>query len=211
MPNARPDFANELSEIDRPHAEVIDPTTRQVWQSLEPCGPDELARLELPEPLRPAGTGIAAMDEHWFDRSPGATKDGPMETRRIGDGEWGRCAAPKSAPTRPFGEAGPLELSVDKHHALRFAAGRRVPVLQTAEGAFFVHVIVGGDTSTVGVLGTPSKEGLVVPDGCRLGEVALAQDWVVRLPNPTRALFFSSGDSFQGPLDALPASWAEVE
>ena len=162
----------------------------------------------LPRTTRGSSCATRAVSSGSTARPPGNAWLGrtfPL-SRRV-DGS----AAPKSAATRPFGEAGPLELSVDKHHALRFAAGRRIPVLRTAEGAFFVHVIVGGDTSTVGVLGTPSKDGLVVPDGCRLGEVALEQDWVVRLPNPTRALFFSSGDSFQGPLEALPASWAEVE
>ena len=81
MPNARPDFANEFTGLDRPHAEVIDPVTQKVWQSLTPCGPDELKALDLPEPLRRVGTGIGAMDEHWFDRSPGASEDGPMATR----------------------------------------------------------------------------------------------------------------------------------
>ena len=108
MPSARPDFTNELSEIDRPHAEIIDPATRQVRQRLTPFGPDGLARIELPDPLRPVGTRIAAMDEGGFDRSPGATTDGPMEMRRSGDREWGR-AAPTSSPMKPFDDEGPLD------------------------------------------------------------------------------------------------------
>ena len=109
MPNGRPDWTNELSEIDRPHAEIIDPKALPVWQSLTSCGPDELARIELHELLRLAGTGIAAMDERGFGRSPGATTDGPLETRRIGDREWGRCGATTSAPTKPFGHEGPVD------------------------------------------------------------------------------------------------------
>lgn len=108
MPNARPDLTNELSEIDRPHAEIIDAKTLPVGQRLTPFGPDELARIELREPLRLAGTGIAPMDQRGFGRSPGATTDGPMETRRSGDREWGR-AAPRSSPMKPFDDEGPLD------------------------------------------------------------------------------------------------------
>ena len=210
MPDARPDFATEMREMNRPHAEVIDPQTREVWQTLDACEPEEFATLELPAPLRPVGTGHGAMDEHWFDRSPGATSDGPMRTRRFAGREWGHCATPGASPSHPFGETGPMELTVDKHHALRFAAGRRVLVLKTAEGEAFVQVIAGGEGSTVGLAGATPASRLVLPEGCVLGAVALEHDWGLRLPNPTRALFFKSGDSFQGPLTSLPANWEEV-
>ncbi len=205
MTHARPDFATEMIDRTRPHAEVIDPTTRQVWQSIEPCGADELAALDLPEPLRPVGVGSGAMDEHWFDRSPGAAEDGPMEERTIDGRRFGHCANPVSMPARPFGEDGPMEMLVDKYHGLRFSAGRRIAILDTPEGEHFVHVIAGGDESSIGLDEDPQGP-LVVPEGCRLDYVELEKDWVLRLPHPARVFFFKSGDSFQGPIESLPPS-----
>jgi hypothetical protein len=206
MSNARPDSATEMVDHTRPHAEVIDPTTRKVWQSIEPCDADELGALDLPEPLRPVGIGNGAMDEHWFDRSPGAPGNGPMEERVIDGRRFGHCACPASIPAKPFGEDGPIEMIVDKYHAMRFAAGRRVAVLKTPEGEAFVHVIDGQGASSIGLDAAP-RGSLVIPEGCSLGEVALEKDWILRLPHPTRVFFFPSGDSFQGPIDSLPAEW----
>ncbi len=200
MSNARPDFATEMIDHTRPHAEVIDPTTRKVWQSIEPCDAGELRALDLPEPLRPVGIGNGAMDEHWFDRSPGATQNGPMEERVIEGRRFGHCACPASAPSKPFGEDGPTEMMVDKHHAIRFAAGRRVAVLETPEGEAFVRVIDGRGESSIGLDGDP-RGTLVIPDGCRLREISLEDDWILRLPHPTRVFFFPNGDSFQGPIE----------
>jgi hypothetical protein len=206
MSNARPDSATEMIDPTRPHAEVIDPTTRKVWQSIEPCDADELGALDLPEPLRPVGIGNGAMDEHWFDRSPGAPGNGPMEERVIDGRRFGHCACPASIPAKPFGEDGPIEMIVDKYHAMRFAAGRRVAVLKTPEGEAFVHVIDGQGASSIGLDAAP-RGSLVIPEGCSLGEIALEKDWILRLPHPTRVFFFPSGDSFQGPIDSLPAEW----
>ena len=81
-----------MIDFGRPHAEVIDPNTREVWQSIEPCDAKELAALVLPEPLRPVGVGCGAMDEMWFDRSPGAREDGPMKEQTIDGRRFGHCA-----------------------------------------------------------------------------------------------------------------------
>ena len=201
MGNARPDFATKMIDHARPHAEVIDPTTRKVWQSIEPCDADELAALELPAPLRRVGVGNGAMDEHWFDRSPGAPENGPMEERVIDGRRFGHCACPTSAPLKPFGDDGPTEMMIDKHHAMRFAAGRRVAVLETPAADLFVHVIDGRGESSIGLDGDP-RGTLIVPDGCSLKEFSLEKDWVLKLPNPTRVFFFPSGDSFQGPIES---------
>ena len=154
------------------------------------------------------GIGCGAMDEMWFDRSPGVAEDGPMLEREICGRRWAHCARPTSAPARPFGNDGPVEMIVDKHHALRFVAGRRVPVLRVPEGEWFVHVIDGRGMSSIGIRGGPSG-GLDVPPGCSLGHVELTEDWVLRLPSPTRVFFFKNGDSFQGPIEELAGEWVE--
>jgi hypothetical protein len=200
MEPARPEHATPFEAIDQPHAEVIDPTTREVWQSLAPCDAEALAGLDLPPPMRPLGVGCAAMDEHWFDRSPGAAEDGPMRLRTLDGLVFGHCARPASAPETPFGKAGPTRMRVDKHHALRFRAGRRVLVLRDPVGDHFVHVIAGLGTSSIGVHGTSPERGFEVPERCRVTEIRLERDWVLRLPHPTEVFFFPSGDSFQGPI-----------
>ena len=204
--SARPAHATEMVDLSRPHAEIIDTKSQQVWQTLEPCSAEELEALDLPDRYRPVGVGRAAMDEMWFDRSPGADADGPMRELELVGRRWGLCARPASLPERPFGETGPVEMRVDKHHALRFAEGRRVPVLRTPEGAHFVHVIDGRGRSSIGSRGAPDAP-LTIPDGCRLGHVTIDADWVLRLPSPTRVFFFESGDSFQGPVASLPSPW----
>ena len=206
MSHARPLHATEMIGLDRPHAEVIDPNTSQVWQTIEPCDAKELAALVLPEPLRSVGVGCGTMDEMWFDRSPGASEDGNMKERLIDGRRFGHCARPASPPKKPFGDDGPTEMLVDKYHALRFAAGRRVPVLLTPDAAAFVCVIDGAGISSIGLDHEPRGD-LVLPAGCRLGEVALEKDWVLRLPSPTRVFFFASGDSYQGPVETLPGEW----
>jgi len=204
--SARPDHATAMFDFTRPHAEIMDATNQQVWQTLEPCSPEAFAAFDLPDPYRPVGVGCAAMDEMWFDRSPGAEEDGPMLELELLGRKWGHCARPVSLPKRPFGDSGPIEMIVDKYHALRFAEGRRVPVLRSPEGDHFVHVIDGRSISSIGTDGAPDDR-LVVPEDCTLGHVALDADWVLRLPAPTRVFFFASGDSFQGPIESLPGAW----
>jgi len=88
------------------------------------------------------------------------------------------------------GSAGPRRLLVEKHHVIRFAAGREVPVLEHPDGRRFVHVIEGGE----------GKAPLDLPDGWEIESVKLAENWVVYLPTPTTVFFLSNGDSYQGPL-----------
>ena len=208
MPSARPDYATEMAGAGA-RAEIIDPTTGQVWQTLDGCDLEAFGRLDLPAPFQPVGVGTPAMDENWFDRSPGAAENGPMDCRSIAGRRWGYCASPASGPSKPFGDEGPTEMQVDKHHALRFAAGRRVPVLKSPEGETFVHVIAGRGFSDVIVDPRAKAASFVVPTGWRIGEVEIAEDWVLRLPNPTRVFFFPTRDSFQGPIDSLPGEWEE--
>ena len=124
MPTARPDFATEMVGAQELHMEILDPTTRNVWQSLEPVTRGEYDAFRLEAGFVKVGIGRGAMDEHWFDRSPGANASGPMEVRKFGGREFGLCARPASAPELLFGPDGPRRLLVEKHHVMRFTAGR---------------------------------------------------------------------------------------
>ena len=191
----RPTNATPMIGAQELHGEVLDPSTGNVWQSLGPLSRRDYESLPIDSSWIRVGIGTGAMDEHWFARSPGADSDGPMEQLEIGRHRFGLCARPQSAPIRAHGSGGPMQLLVEKHHVLRFAAERDVSVLELADGQRFVHVIEGG----------PDKAALALPDGWRLHTLGLVEDWVVTLPTPTSVFFFANGDSYQGPLAALPA------
>jgi hypothetical protein len=192
--SARPAHATALIGAQQLHGELLDPTTGNVWQSLEPISRADYEALPLEPSWLRIGVGSGAMDEHWFARSPGAREDGPMEQREIGGHRFGLCARPASAPTQPEGPDGPRHVLVEKHHVIRFAAGREVSILRRPDGQRFVHVIEGGE----------AKPRLALPEGWQLEEMKLAEDWVLQLPTPTTVFFFSNGDSYQGPLAELP-------
>jgi hypothetical protein len=194
--SARPAHATEMIGAREPHVEVIDPATQHVWQSIGPVMPDAWEAVELDPPWVKVrfGRGVprAAMDEHWFDRSPGAEIDGPMDEQEIAGHRFGFCARPLGAPELPVGSEGPRRLLVEKHHVLEFYAGRRIEILMLPDGLEFVHTVDGGHGKPV----------LEIPKGWHLRFVEPSRDWVVALPAPTTAFFFSNGDSFQGPVEA---------
>ncbi len=192
--SARLEKATPIIRARELHGEVFDPDANDVWQSLEPITREDFEALPLAAGWRHLGIGSAAMDECWFARSPGRDEDGPMDLLEIGGRQFGLCARPAGRPGRPAGPEGPVSLLVDKHHLLRYARGREIPVLEDPAGDRFVHVIEGGE----------GKAPLVVPDGWKLELVFLVEDWVLALPNPTTAFFFSNGDGYQGPLAELP-------
>ena len=79
--------------------EVMDLSTRQVWQSRLPVSPEEYEAMTLEPPFTNVGVGCEAMDAHWFRRSPGAAEDGPMDFRDFfpnGDSFQGPATRPGS-------------------------------------------------------------------------------------------------------------------
>jgi hypothetical protein len=186
-----PVYATPLIDAQELHGEFLDPSTGNVWQSLEPISREDYQELPIEPGWLRVGIGRAAMDEHWFAHSPGKEENGPMELLEIAGRRFGLCARPASAPSQPFGPDGPRMLLVDKHHVIRFLSGRKVPVLLNPDGTRFVHVIEGGE----------GKASLAVPDGWMLEREELTEDWVLELPSPTTVFFFANGDSYQGPLE----------
>lgn len=192
--SARPAHATPMVRAQELHGEVLDPSTRDVWQSLEPISHEDYKALPLEPGWLHVGIGRAAMDEHWFARSPGSDEDGPMQVREIGGRDFGLCARPASAPTPVAGSDGAHQLLVEKHHVILFMRGREVPVLLHPDGQRYVLVIEGGE----------GKAPLALPDGWMLEHVKLAEDWILQLATPATVFFFGNGDSYQGPLATLP-------
>ena len=174
--------------------EVMDTTNRSVWMSAAAVQPADFESLTLEEPFIKSGIGLAAMDGAAFQHSPG-TPDQAVRERLIDGHRFINVATPSAmiAPTQP---SGPMELMVDKGHVLGFAAGRTVSVLTLPDGDF---IEVVGDAS--------EDDARVLPMDGTMKEIVLTEPWVVPLPTPTRAFFWSgkSMRSFQGPV-ALPGS-----
>jgi hypothetical protein len=84
MESARPAWATPLIDAHELHGEAIDASTGNVWQSLEPISRDDDRELRLAPGWLRVGIGRAAMDEHWFTRSPGREEHGPMEQLVLG-------------------------------------------------------------------------------------------------------------------------------
>ena len=188
---------NFLPDPHEPHAEILDTTRGEVWQSQQPITPDQFRGLDLPEGFRPIGLGTGTMDLHYFRRSPGASGDGAVAQRDFSGHTFTFCAKPPAdGPSLPAGGKGPRLLMVDKHHSLIFEPGRRVEFLVLPDGSEYVHVI---DPA-------PGTEPLELPEGWTVRSVELAEQWVVHLPAPTKAFFFPGFESFQGPIaeEAMP-------
>src|SRR5690242_2519995 len=112
---------NVTNEPRRPHMEVMNPQTGDVWLSQEPITFEEFKSLRIAPPLDKSGCATAAFDAAHFLRSPGAEAEGPLEGCIV-DGRTfvrvGRALA--------FSGKGPMLVKVQKHHVMTFAKGTEV-------------------------------------------------------------------------------------
>jgi hypothetical protein len=195
---------NYLVDCQQPHAEVIETSTRTVWQSVAPITEKEFAALALPEGIAPVGLGCGVMDEHYFRQSPGAVAPGPVQHRLIDGRRFIHCAnPPATGPERPIPD-GPLRLMVEKHHSLIFEAGSTLSIIRTDTDTNLIQVISaspkgGGLLQEKAV----STSDFALPEGWQLRTVTVTERTVIDLPNPTTAWFFDDGTSFQGPISDL--------
>lgn len=193
-----PDWTDNWT-LGRPgdlHGEVMDTATGLVWLAQAPISQDQYDALELPEGFVKTGIGEAVADAAYFSRSPGADGDGPLEVREIGGLRFAAVARP-GAPDSPV--SGLFVLPVHKHHRLFYAAGRTIEVMDCGDGADYLPLVRNAVMAGRRRSSTPRPR--LLPEGWSVRTVTLAKDLVVDLPAPTRVTFFTSGDSFQGPLD----------
>lgn len=180
---------NVIAEPGGLHMELMDATTREVWQSRLSVRREDYGAMVPAVPFVKIGIGRIAADAHGFRRSPGAGEDGPMERRVLGGREFLYCAKPVE-DLGQTGPDGPRQLRVEKHHSLLFRAGRSVEYLRLPDGTRLVHVIAAEAGAA------PAK----LPDGWKRETVELQSDLTVHLPCPATVFFFANGDSFQGPV-----------
>ena len=190
--------ANWTLHADTTHAEIMEVATGLVWLAQEPMTRARFDALLLPERFVKTGIGESVADEAYFRRSPDAPTDGPVETLWIDGFEFSLVARP-DMPERTF--PGGLILPVHKHHVVRYAAGRSIQIMDCGDGHDYVQLTANAQMMArpprpVGEPVPPRR----MPGDWSVREVSLAHDLVVELPCPTRVVFFTNGDSFQGPL-----------
>ena len=165
--------------------ELMDVAANSVWLCQTPVDPAAVQALDLPEGWVRAPLGEAGADLAFFRRSPGATADGPLDTREVAGHRMVRVAVPT-----PVAELAPgvHEVSVDKHHTVRFVARRTITVLDAGDGTVQVPAWASDRD-----MATP------LPDGWSKRTVTLARDLTVALANPAR-LVIVDGCGFHGPV-----------
>lgn len=178
------------------HLEIMDLASRGVWLTQEPVTHERAAALAVPDGFIASGIGEAVADTAYFRRSPGAPADGPVETMVVDGLRFSLVARPGTPETGPDGV---LVLPVEKHHVVRYAAGRTIEIMDCGDGHDYVPLTAGA--RRVGADPARPLRPRVLPAGWSVRPVRLETDLVVELPCPTRAaFFFASGDSFQGPV-----------
>ena len=165
--------------------ELMEVATNSVWLCQTVVDHAAVERLDLPAGWLLAGAGAAGADLAFFRRSPGADHDGPLDVRDVAGHRMVRVAMP--SPVGPLAD-GVQELSIDKHHTVRFDAGRTIDVLEVGDGT----ALVPAWTSRRAVTSA-------LPDGWSSRTVELARPLVAPLPNPAR-LVIVDGCGFHGPV-----------
>ena len=179
---------NVTIEPRAPHLELLDPRTADVWLCQQPLSAAQFRDFRPEPPLMKSGYACGAMDAAHFLRSPGATADGPLETRAMGGHTFARVARPLKFRGLAPGDA-PTRVVVEKHHVLGFAAGALVRVAQLPDGGLYVQ-------QTAALDGTP----VATPADWKMLELRAEASWSLTLPTPTTVWFFRNLTSFAGPL-----------
>lgn len=200
---------NVIVDCSQLHAELLDLTTGEVWQTVQPITREAYEAIEPPAKVIKVGIGTGVMDEHYFRRSPGAEEDGPVAEREFAGHNFIHCAnPPKGGPESPYGDS-PKLMRVDKHHSLIFNAGREVRVLRREDGRDFIQVIKAspeGGSILQGAEAEAEDDAPKFPEGWSVRTEALTTQTTIHLPHPTEAWFFADGESFQGPVETFETS-----
>lgn len=191
-PNLRPDtrlgngeWADNWTLGAGLRMEVID-SNGHVWLANSPVTKTQARDLSLPAGTKPALLGGVIADVAYFNRSPGAVVDGPLESCEI-DGLRFTFVA------RPAGQRrveGATIMWVDKYHTLLYAAGRTIEVLDFGDGTFALPAWSGPD----GARSEPAMPGWV------RRQVELTDDLIAVIPSPATVVIFDDRFGFHGPL-----------
>lgn len=134
---------------------------------------------------------LGLADQARFTRSPGCDEEGRFSYMTAFGRTFVLAARPR-ALTLGGDERGLITgVEVEKHHVLRFAAGRTLEVLENPEGRRFIAV------SAPLRRATPAPE---LPAGWSLAARVATEDLEVALSGAVTVIRLANGVSYQGPL-----------
>ena len=172
--------------------ELIEAATSRVLICQAEVTAAEIASFEAPEGFGHALAGEAVADMAFFARSPGAEQDGPVETVELGGRRFSYIARPARFETLAQGAT---EMTIDKHHAMLYRAGRTLDVLDFGDGT--VATPAWGSTDPAAAL-----TDAMLDRSWRLRRVRLTDDLLTTIPNPARVIVLDRAFGFHGPVDA---------
>lgn len=172
--------------------ELMETATRRVYLCQAETSATEVEALEVPDGFTLPLAGQARADMSFFSRSPGAAVDGAVETIELDGRRFSYVARPMGFDTLA---SGATEMTIDKHHATLYRAGRTIDVLDLGDGT--VATPAWGSTD-------PSVEltNGMLDDGWTLRSVELTDDLLTIIPNPARVIVLDQAFGFHGPVDA---------
>jgi len=127
----------------------------------------------------------------FFARSPGADRDGPVETIELGGRRFSYVA--RSAGFEALA-SGAIEMTIDKHHAMLYCAGRTLDVLDVGDGRVAAPAWGSRDSSVV-----VADE--MLDASWTLRRVSLTDDLLTTIPNPAQVIVLDQAFGFHGPVD----------
>lgn len=177
------------------HMEILNRRDFSVWLCQSPVTPGQYRAFRPAAPFVKSGFGRAAFDASRFTRSPGASQDGPVETRIIGGYSFTRVARPRIPDVlglmlrRIARSDAPTKVRVEKHHEITFSAGRDVRIARLPDGCDYVEQTLAKGDAII----APPEDWIVTTR-------KLEQDWTILLPTPCSVYFFRDFSSFAGPI-----------
>ncbi len=161
---------------------------------------EEFDALELPEGWRKNSTRETSTAGGEFSRSPGAGEDGPLTQAQWFGFSWQHNATVLESGFSLDDERLLNAGYVAKYHTVTYDAGTPIYVLVSPEGEQYIRVTRDPARSS-------DEPG--IPSDWRLVEQELSAPLTLTLPNPTLNIRTDNQDSFQGPVNVLPATVLE--
>ena len=165
--------------------EIMNAATRDVWICQTEVDKASARGLELPEGFQLSGLAGVTADEAWFDRSPDAEEDGPLDAMEVDGLRFARVARPIR-----FEAVGPITvMTIDKHHTMKYRSGRTIELIDRGDETVLSPAWAGRHEV--------DRE---LPGGWSIVSAALTSDLVADIPHPAIVAVLGDGSGFHGPL-----------
>ena len=130
-----------------------------------------------------------------------ADHDGAVETVELGGRRFSYVARPTGIDTLA---SGAVEMTIDKHHAMLYRAGRSLDVLDFGDGT--VATPAWGSTDPAAEVTAD-----MLDDSWTLRRVRLTHDLLTTIPNPARVIVLDRAFGFHGPVEKGLIDYASEE